>query len=386
MALSVIESSPILQLSVLLVILGLVVFGIVLYLKRQSVKVNNAILNLYQLNREVEQDVLNFIQLSWPILAEAGFESLFGQVVWFGETRVITLGKKQNILAETRALKSSRFRKIQLEEGDIQVQLHLVFSRDLRGEKKLMADIISQTYSVLLSSNITSKNMQFILSKERLERFQLFVQHDVKNLAQFMALLDHQIQQCRSTDKKIALVDRLKILLPSQTEKANKVIGLMRSENIEFNDVETIELGPFILQCAAANDLVIALEGQVEMSVSKLMLQQVLSELMANFKTHSEAWQKPGNSLLRVNILALEADVFISFKARTSDEEILKAERLFEPFWTTSTSGMGLGLFIVREMLKAAQGRIEFIQLEEEIVFNITLPRVAKAKAIKSAG
>jgi C4-dicarboxylate-specific signal transduction histidine kinase len=42
---------------------------------------------------------------------------------------------------------------------------------------------------------------------------------------------------------------------------------------------------------------------------------------------------------------------------------------MFEPFWTTSESGMGLGLFLARELLKQFNGEIEFFHHKKDGVF-----------------
>ena len=39
-------------------------------------------------------------------------------------------------------------------------------------------------------------------------------------------------------------------------------------------------------------------------------------------------------------------------------------ERLFEPFYTTSTKGTGLGLFMARELCLSNGGNLEYVQLK----------------------
>ena len=72
------------ELASLLVLVGLVMFLIIFYLKRQTSRLKMAIADLYQLNYELKYDVLCFIEHSWDILRNRGFQvylaRLFGMV------------------------------------------------------------------------------------------------------------------------------------------------------------------------------------------------------------------------------------------------------------------------------------------------------------------
>ncbi|CAN8139190.1 hypothetical protein THIOSC15_1300008 [uncultured Thiomicrorhabdus sp.] len=49
---------------------------------------------------------------------------------------------------------------------------------------------------------------------------------------------------------------------------------------------------------------------------------------------------------------------------------------MFEPFWTTSESGLGLGLFLARELLKQVSGEIKFQQGSQHFGFILSLPKM----------
>jgi signal transduction histidine kinase len=362
----------IIDISIGLVTIGLTIFLVFFYLKKRSSFTSGLILELYKLNKDVNQDVLIFIDQAWSILENSGFQKMFGKVSWYGEPKDISFGKKPGFLLKMYLLKSKRY-LIEIDEGDISVKLTLIVKQNIQAENKLIAEIIYQTFSMLLFSNVNSKNMQFVLSKERLERFQLFIYHDVKNLAQFISLLTTQVKNLQTDQEKIVLVDRLGKLLPSLSEKVQKITSHMHYGKENFSDVERFDLIEQLKYYADINELSLDIkadEKSVYIYISSMVLKQVFTELMHNFKAHCLV----SNSLIRVDILKKKEIMGLEFTTKKDKKEAVVAERMFEPFWTTSKSGMGLGLFIIREILKKSGGKIEFKQSNNDIVFEVYLP------------
>lgn len=360
--------------STALVIIGLTIFFVFIYLKKRSSFTHSLILQLYQLNRDVNHDVLLFLEQSWSILDKAGFQKIYGQVGWYGEEKGVFFGKEFNF-ATKRLFGTPKKYLVSIDEGDIKIDLTLVTKPNISGENKLIAEIIFQTFLVLLSSNTTSKNMQFVLSQERIERFQLFISHDVKNIAQFISLLKSQVKNSKSEKEKLALIERLDRLLPSLSEKAKKITSHMRYDKAFFDDVEQVCLLEKIKYYADANEISIELDqraSKISINLSQTLLQQVITEILNNFKVHADV------TTIKIDVLEEDGVILIIFKAKRDVELHIESERLFEPFWTTSKSGMGLGLFVTREILKKNGGKIKFVQNKKELSFCVTLPHLCK--------
>jgi PAS domain S-box-containing protein len=107
---------------------------------------------------------------------------------------------------------------------------------------------------------------------------------------------------------------------------------------------------------------------------------QVLSNLVANALTHGSP-----DTPVRVALSATDADIVaaVSNDGPTIPED--QIERLFEPFrrGPTGTSspagGLGLGLFIVREVVRAHGGRVAVRSGRGTTTFTVHLPREADA-------
>lgn len=149
----------------------------------------------------------------------------------------------------------------------------------------------------------------------------------------------------------------------------------MRYDKAFFDDVEQVFLLEKIKYYADANEISIELDqraSKISINLSQTLLQQVITEILNNFKVHADV------TTIKIDVLEEEGVILIIFKAKRDVELHIKSERLFEPFWTTNKSGMGLGLFVTREILKKNGGKIKFVQNKKELSFCVTLPHLCK--------
>ena len=111
-----------------------------------------------------------------------------------------------------------------------------------------------------------------------------------------------------------------------------------------------------------------------------VQMQQVLLNLINNAleaMSSSEHWPK----MLRVETNIDQADFVVVTVADSGpgiDSKV--AEQLFKPFFTTKSSGMGLGLPICKSIIEAHGGQLTIASREPRgAVFRIELPRAASS-------
>lgn len=344
--------------SAIFLLLGSVLLLVAVYQHRQARKLQKVLLELYALNNKVLQDTLKFTSQAWPILSKNDFESIFIDLNWYGEAYQQKFGHE-----------ASQKYAINIEDENVDGSV-LLTTRRLFNEQKLIVEMIVQTVKVILKSNVSAQVKQVLLSQKRLEDYQLFVQHDTKNIAQFIGLLESLVMVSETDEAKIKLVDRLKIMLPSLVYKAERVTAPIGANDTNLLDIERLSLAETLQEASDAIELDCQIKGDAQLEISKGLLEVVINNLLDNFKKHIEG------AFVTIKIDQTDDEVIIKFlQTQSIVHDKIETIRMFQPFWTTSKSGLGLGLFITRSSLKKIGGSIAFISEKESQGFEIVLPK-----------
>ena len=91
-------------------------------------------------------------------------------------------------------------------------------------------------------------------------------------------------------------------------------------------------------------------------------------QIMWNLCRNAEKYAHEDSSNLRLDIQCMQPahtrDLILSVIDNGVGIDEVAQERLFEPFYTTSTKGTGLGLFMARELCLSNGGNLEYVQLK----------------------
>jgi two-component system sensor kinase FixL len=171
----------------------------------------------------------------------------------------------------------------------------------------------------------------------------------------------------------------------TQAQRAGEVIQRLRTfirkqegerVQLEVNDLvrEVLKLAE---TDAREHDVKIIAElgdGLPQIQADRVQIQQVLLNLLRNAM---ESMREPGRSgdLVVVTTTSSADDVEIAVRDSGAGipEEIER--QLFQPFFTTKSSGLGMGLSISRTIVKSHSGRLYFTRNPERgTTFRVTLP------------
>ncbi len=350
-----------------LTLFGLSLLGPVYYFRRQSKRLSKALARLYSLNQTVEQDALNFFHQAWPILASVGCLQMKANVEWFGEKRVVNFGVKHDL--------STRKTCFMVARDDMSFEIMLFLNRGA-SEPESLSSLVIKTFIKILEQDLVLKEAEILTSQRRLERYQMYVQHEIKNIAQFIQLLSEQVALVNNDANKVRLVNKLRETVPLMARRARKTIQHMNQPLSEAHEPSNLMIRSILQEVLQMYSLEAKITGDASVNLSRQLLLEVFKNILGNFSDHPSSDQ-PIKIIVETEGQDGSIHVKIVGQLYGLQNEMV-SERLFEPFWTTSESGMGLGLFLARELLKQFEGQITFEQSVKEFSFLVTLPGLVK--------
>ena len=238
-----------------------------------------------------------------------------------------------------------------------------------RGERKILGNLLINTFVLILSSDFAAKRQQVAKTSEQLSRQQLFAQHDAKNLAQFISLLDEQIRQVRDDQDRLALFDHIHNSMPVVVERARRLHPRSMASR-DSDDVVNLELHAWMKNLSSALGLKIFVHGDdVEYHGAEKPLYEALKNVLENFQQHTTAPHS-----IDVQLMREQDNIMFRILAEKPDNlQLPPAERMFEPFYSTSKSGMGLGLYLARSALAEISGTIHLVTENNHYGFLISV-------------
>ncbi|MDX1353151.1 MAG: hypothetical protein R3254_09065, partial [Thiomicrorhabdus sp.] len=308
--------------------LGFMMFAFVFYLRSKSKRLGQSLSLLYSLNQQVEQDALSFFYKVWPILERNGCLQLQANVEWFGEVRQIAWGNLHKA--------SKRVINFQVSREDMSFEGVILLSRRA-AEPESLSNLVIKTFLNILEQDLVLKEAEILTSQKRLERYQMFVQHEIKNIAQFIQLLSEQVQHANDETTKVRLVERLKESLPIMAKRARKTIQHMQKPLSELHENEYVNLLDLLHEVLQMYGLKANITGSATVNISQSLLTEVFKNILGNFSDHPSS-KEPIKISIYDDASVNQVQVKITGQLYGLQNEMV-SERLFEPFWTTSESG-----------------------------------------------
>lgn len=209
---------------------------------------------------------------------------------------------------------------------------------------------------------------------ESFNRLSTYVVHDLKNVVAQLSLLLSNAQRHKH---KPEFQDDMLSTVDNATQRMTRLLGQLRTGYQSARQAEALELNQLLqtvvqekrhlrdtiaLHCASAPVWVIA---------DKERLARVLGHLLQNA---IEATAETGSVELTLTTQDNMALLQVKDNGKGMDDVFIR-EKLFRPFMTTKSTGMGIGAYECREYVQELKGNV---QVKSELgvgsVFTVTLP------------
>jgi len=224
------------------------------------------------------------------------------------------------------------------------------------------------------------------------ERFLSIAAHELRtpltSLSLQLALIQRRIEQGADRDTLHANAEALGRQAQRLSQLVGELLDVTRIQRGRLDlHVEQVRLDQLVeevcARCAALldagqNRLTLDLEPEVLVEVDPSRLDQVLVNLLGNAARHARG------AAIAVRLWSTERETLLEVRDSGPGIPEMVRSRLFEPFarGAGATPGLGLGLYISREIVEAHGGRIDMMSARGEgTAFTVHLPRASRLRS-----
>lgn len=256
-----------------------------------------------------------------------------------------------------------------------------------RNEKIVLNDASSEIHNLVDSYNSMIDDLEASAVKlARSEREAAWremakqVAHEIKNPLTPMRLTVQSFERrFDATDPKIeqkikeysnTLIQQIDVMsaiasafsdfakMPTQKREVVNVVAVIKSAKEIFTE-------SFISFHSDVDD--------IQANLDKMQIIRIVTNLIKNATQATEKTPNP-----RIDVKIVDQNDHIVLTVEDNGKGILNddRDRIFEPKFTTKSSGMGLGLPMIKNIIEAFQGSISFVsEFEKGTTFTVTLPK-----------
>lgn len=242
----------------------------------------------------------------------------------------------------------------------------------------LAAGILFGLFFVLFQRkiNIAEKSLFLSQSQANLGRMVAVVSHEIKNPLMIIRGSAERLKKSGMKEAEFIVeeTDRLNDIVTGYLDFATGK-KILKTNNVNVKNILTDVAGKFTARLASAGAKLIFETGHEDVLMAKAdpaALRQVIINLILNA---SEACRETETAEIKINAIKMQGRTIIRIidNGRGISKKDMKS--IFEPFYTTKTTGSGLGLYHSKQLLEQMGGSIAVESRDGgPTMFIITLP------------
>lgn len=314
---------------------------------------------LIRLNEELEYDLPDFLRQCWQYLQKGGFTGINWSLDWFGTTVTGVNGRTDGPTIEKT-----------FEVQEITLVIHLYLGKS-GWEKRYFSNTLAENFFLLVRMNLWIKLGTVKGAFDQSAKMSVFLQHDVKNMAQLISLSADQLEN-PVPGQEDKVLESLRAAIPAVRDRAQHMLNQLL--NVPDTSKETPQNLELVLQQTAnAYEIPVMVSGNAVVRVQKDTLQSIIDNLLGNYSRQSKKQNQPRLDL-QIS-LENEGGYVTTHITDRNGEPCLWPERLFEPFWSEHGSGLGIGLYQARQQAVALGGKLTVDAMPDKpLRFILSLP------------
>ncbi len=320
---------------------------------------------------------------AWPLLSAGGWQHLQLSGDWFGYLVDSEWGQKpaQPVAAGPKSRGPLAFR---LSSGNDVLLVMTLSHSVVGGERRLFADQLARVFVLLLESALRVRTEAISVAMAERARLTLYLQHDMRNLAQWVGWVCSDFNDCQQNEGLLAAARRLQKNAPLARERAQRLVASI-ANNPASQQPALLDLRAAGGNAAHLAGVEVHISGQAQAWIAPALLARALDNLFSNL---SPNWRNPGAEKPVLHLQTIEASPFKAaasevrfFSPSLQGQRRISPAKLFEPFASGRPGGLGLSLYQARKSLQEAGGDLSAEIDANGIHFALTIPASAPVVA-----
>ncbi len=242
---------------------------------------------------------------------------------------------------------------------------------------------------VFIEDNAELSNQAQQLKLASLGHLTASIAHELRNP---LAAIRHAGELLNESPSLEETDKRLTEIIEKQSVRVNEIIGTVldlsrrkKAEQININLLEWIQdfLNEYI-QLPQERFYLKFENNDLQVLFDPQHLQQIFNNLIQNALRHTaEENQHFRPVVITAGIDSMKKNTYLQVMNYGNGIAEENRDKLFEPFFTTESTGTGLGLYIARELAECNMARLEYIDIKDGACFQISFsdPRRNSIKA-----
>ncbi len=341
------------------VVAGAVALVILFYLRFLTNRAFKVQLRMVDANKECNYEIALFLPMANDLVKVAEIQEIFYDIS-YGQS---VLSKPDPGTKRTITGKVAR--------PDYSIELGIV-PLSPRGYQKYIYMIIFETLFLLIEMDIL---MKIKVANEALYNFsklQAFLLHDVKNVTQFIKGLIYNIDRISGPEREHRFIQYLKESAPALTVRTDKILSTLEigSEKTEDGEGQEVDIARLTKDLFALYEIKGEATGRGTIFTEKHKMVTIFDNIIKNVREKSA--REPG---IECFAFVREDTGMVTVIIYDTGSPIRDIDRMFEPFFTTKESGLGIGLFQARHIVKKLGGNLTVANTDRGVEFTVSLPR-----------
>jgi signal transduction histidine kinase len=342
---------------------GLVIIGVLIYIRYLTRKAIRSILELFDLNTQLDYDLHRFLPEVLQVLKKINIDDLYYDVLYLDTALVNEKTVSGNALEKD------------IERVDYRIKIGIV-PRHSRGEQYYLNMIVLEILFFLVEMDALLRIKVIHETFYKFSKLQTFILHDAKNIAQFIEFLSYNVRHLETAERQERFISYLKETLPAQSRRGAAIISFLQMEegaDVETTDKSTIDIRVLLENLTKHYRLNCAIKGEGSIVAEEYKVISILDNVLRNI--YDKSLSEPD---LTCHLDIAAAGDNLRIVIADTGSPVKDNTRLFEPFYSTKREGLGIGLFQAKNIANAMNGDIRFLPQAAGAVFEIILPASKK--------